>query len=116
MDADDILWQAAGEQGIVPRPALADAPPRVRRMLTNWLRLRAYSCGHASTVIIRAYGLRDAMCPACATARDIPRYLRNCGNCGQPADEHGRGLVIPLAGTAMVMATICGNCWNGDTK
>lgn len=116
MDADDVIWQAAGEQGVAPRPALDDAPPWVRKMLANWLRLRAYSCGHATSIVIRAFGHRHAMCPPCATLRDIPGYLRNCGNCGAVVDQRGRGFVFSLVERVLVMATICGTCWNGKKE
>lgn len=115
MDADDVLWNAAGDFGVVPFAGLDNIPSHLRGDISRWIRRQAIPCPHSigSPIVFRVMGRADASCPACASERRIAAQVETCARCGNRTDADARASAFTIAARMIVFASWCRLCWNG---
>lgn len=115
--ADDLLWQAAEEQGMVPHAGFGTVPTHVQKWIVAWLLRQAAPCAHLDPLspfvplVVRVAGDPIAYCPACAKA--VFDALNRCARCGTALLESQDPVALSM-GHTLIVGCWCPICWNGE--
>lgn len=112
MNADEVLFTAAMEQGSAPVRGAGALAGRTREYVAAWLRTIDRGCGHPTPVRFTALPARSVLCPSCAERVGLLSDALHCGRCRAPvvaaAGDYAAALAVDARTIAFV--AVCREC------